>query len=374
MSGLPELVRKPAGVADTLPDSIQFRETIYDVVQRECARCFGALKALISTGSLARDEASILHKEESWAVRGDAEFLLVFEKNEALPTAEVLGEVRQRIESELIQRKIVCRIDLSAVHPAYFLRLPAHIFTYELKHCGRVIAGDPAILDSIPAYSVSDLSKEDAWRLLCNRLIELLECGEELSRERGQLSPELHYRIVKLYLDMATSFLVFAGAYAPSYRERRDALLRLAGGEKRAEAFAFELRGFADLVAACTAEKILPQGNEAGRVSLSRDAAIQTAHALWRWELAQLVGAKSASSDRDLFDQWIKVQSSWKNIRGWLYVMRACGWLRSYRFWPRWWALRKASPRHWIYLVASSLLFQQTEDTNSSVTDGTGPS
>src|SRR4029077_14267093 len=119
MSGLPELVRKPAGVSDALPDSIQLRETICNVAQREGARCFGALKALISTGSLARDEASIHRTEESWAVRGDAEFLLVFEKSDALPTAEVLGAVRQRIESELIQRKIVCRIDLSAVHPAY---------------------------------------------------------------------------------------------------------------------------------------------------------------------------------------------------------------------------------------------------------------
>src|SRR5579859_5353797 len=106
MSGLPELVRKPAGVSGALLDFIQLRETIYDVAQRECARCFGALKALISTGSLARDEASIHRKEESWAVRGDAEFLLVFEKNEALPTAEILGAVRQRIESELIQLKI----------------------------------------------------------------------------------------------------------------------------------------------------------------------------------------------------------------------------------------------------------------------------
>jgi hypothetical protein len=369
MSGKPELARKPTHPSGALPDSIQFRETICGVVQRESTRCFsGLLKALISTGSLARDEATIIRTEESWVVRGDAEFMLVFKKSAALPTAAALDRVRRRIESDLLERKIECKIDLSAVHPTYFQRLPAHVFTYELKHGGRVIAGDEAILRAIPDYSAAELSREDAWRLLCNRLIEVLECTEELSGERGRFSPELQYRVVKLYLDMATSLLVFAGAYVPSYRERRNAMSRLADRKIRAEVFPFELGAFADLVATCTAEKLLPQGHDEPRVDLSRRTAIQTAHALWRWELAQLVGAKSVGNDRDLFDQWMRVQPSWKRIRGWLYIVRACGWQRSYHFWPRWWGLRKASPRHWIYLVASSLLFQATEHVNSSQT------
>src|SRR5258707_8251269 len=322
MSGLPELARNSTDASGALPDSIQLREMICGVVRQECARCFsGLLKALISTGSLARDEATIIRTEESWAVRGDAEFLLVFEKHTALPASEALGGVRQRIESDLIQRKIECKIDLSAVHPTYFLRLPAHIFTYELKHCGRVIAGDAAILQSIPDYSADKLSREDAWRLLCNRLIEVLECAEELSGERGPFSPELQYRIVKLYLDMATSVLVFVGAYAPSYRERRDAILRLAGQEIQAEKFPFEIEEFADLVADCTAEKLLPHTREARQVDLSRRTAMQTAHALWRWELAQLAGGKSLGDDYGLFDQWMEMQPSWKRIRGWLYVV-----------------------------------------------------
>lgn len=369
MSGLPELARKPIHTSGALPDSIQLRDFICSVVQRECTRCFsGLLRALISTGSLARDEATIFSREESWALRGDAEFMLVFDKNAALPTTAALGEVRRRIESDLLQEKTECKIDLSAVHPTYFERLPAHIFTYELKHCGRVIAGDETILQSIPDYSADELSREDAWRLLCNRLIEVLECAEELSGERGPFSSELQYRIVKLYLDMATSVLVFVGAYAPSYRERRDAMLRLACQKKQAEKFPLEIEEFADVVADCTAEKLLPHARDARHIDLSRRAAMQTAHALWRWELAQLAGGKSLGDDYGLFDQWMAMQPSWKRIRGWLYVVRACGWQRSFRLWPRWWGLRKASPRHWIYLVASSLLFQ-AEDVKSPQTD-----
>jgi hypothetical protein len=283
---------------------------------------------------------------------------------------EALGGVRQRIESDLLRQKIECKIDVSAVHPTYFQRLPAHIFTYELRHCGRIISGDEAILQTIPDYSAGELSREDAWRLLCNRLIEMLECAEELSGERGPFSPDLQYRIVKLYLDMATSLLVFAGAYAPSYRERRDAMLRLAARKRHGEAFPFELGEFANLVAVCTADKLLSHGYEGQRVNLSRRIAMQSAHALWRWELAQLTGGKSVGDDRDLFDQWMRVQPSRTRIRGWLYIVRACGWQRSYRLWPRWWGLRKASPRHWIYLVASSLLFQATEDVKQAQTHG----
>lgn len=369
MSGLPELVRKPIPASGAGPDSIRLRESICSVVQRECERSFsGLLKTLISTGSLARDEATITCKQESQAVCGDAEFMLVFKEKVTLPSAAALNGVRQQIENDLLQRKIECKIDLSAVHPAYFQRLPAHIFTYELKHCGRVIAGDETILQCIPDYSADELSREDAWRLLCNRLIEVLECAEELSGERGPFSSELQYRIVKLYLDMATSVLVFVGAYAPSYRERRDAMLRLAGQKIQAEKFPFEIDQFADLVADCTAEKLLPHARETRQIDLSRRTAIQTAHALWRWELAELAGGKSLGDDYSLFNQWMEMQPSWKRIRGWLYVVRACGWQRSFRLWPRWWSLRKASPRHWIYLVASSLLFQ-AEDVKSPQTD-----
>jgi len=371
MSDLREFAPKQAQPSGALPDSIQLRETICGVVEQECARCFGdRLKALVLGGSLARDEATIIRTEECRLVRGDAEFMLVFEKSTALPAAAALDAVRRRIESDLSVRKIKCKIDLNAEHPSYSQRLPPHISTYELKHCGRVIAGDEAILQLIPDYSAAELSREDAWRLLCNRLIEVLEYTDELSGEPRRFSQELQYRIVKLYLDMATSLLVFVGGYAPSYRQRRDAMLRLAARERNAEAFPFELGGFADLVATCTAEKLLPQGHDERRVDLSLRTAIQTAHALWRWQLAQLVGTKSVSDDRDLFDQWMKVQPSWKRIRGWLYIVRACGWQWSYRFWPRWWGLRKASPRDWTYLVASRLLFQATEDVNSSQTCG----
>lgn len=345
-----------------LPDCGQFRQIICDVVQRECARCFsGLLRALISTGSMARDEATIISTGDSWTVRGDAEFLLIFEQHAFVPTAEAIGAVQQKIQSDLLQRRIQCKIDLRPVDTTYFKRLPAHIFSYELKHRARIIEGDEAILRSIPDYSADELSKEDAWQLLCNRLIEVLEFSDERFGENELASPELQYRLVKLVLDMATSLLVFSGGYVPSYRERCEAILQLASQQRSAETFPFELEVFTHLVATCTAEKLQPPGHVNRLLDLSQHTVMQIARALWRWELIQLVGTTSVDNERDLFEHWIRLQPSRKIVRGWLYVVRACGWLRSYRLWPRWWNLRKASPRHWIYLISSSLLFDATD-------------
>src|ERR1700722_12625142 len=115
MSRLPELVRTAGGSAVSGFDSAALCKSICDAALRECTEAFGdQLGAIISTGSTARDEASILHRESFFVVCGDAEFLVVFKKNVALPAKAALGEIRQRIERNLLQQNIQCKIDLSA--------------------------------------------------------------------------------------------------------------------------------------------------------------------------------------------------------------------------------------------------------------------
>jgi hypothetical protein len=371
MSRLPELVRWPVGASEAVLESASLRKLICAAVLRECTEAFGdQLKAVISTGSLARDEASVLRQENSFVVCGDAEFLVVFKKKAALPASLALGQIHRRIEQNILQQNIQCKIDLSAVHPGYFLRLPAHIFTYELKHCGRVIAGDERILETIPDYSPNDLSREDAWRLLCNRLVEMLECAAELTGENQQPSSALRYKIVKLYLDMGASFLVFENAFVPTYRKRCQALLCLAVEKPAITEHPFDLAGFTEIVVDCTEQKLAPGAADEHLTDLSLHAAIRSARALWRWELTQLVGAKEELNDAELFDRWVRRQPFRKNIRGWLYILRTCGWRQSDVVLLRWLNLRKASPRHWIYLIASTLLFQWNAASSSSEPKG----
>jgi hypothetical protein len=170
---------------------------------------------------------------------------------------------------------------------------------------------------------------------------------------------------VKLYLDMATSLLVFAGAYAPTYRQRADALRALAGGADRASDWPFPLDEFADRVACATRVKLgggagpTPGADLDGQLALlDWGEAVADARRLWRWELTRLGGAEPQLDDRSLLGRWMSAQPLPARLRGWLYVARRTGWWRSLAYCPRWirYAWR-ASPRYWVYASATELLF-----------------
>jgi hypothetical protein len=325
-----------------------------------CVLAFGAsLRALVLTGSLARGEETVEQQPTLSRVLGDAEFLLVFQENAILPSRASIQELRQDLEQALEHDQIRCKVDLSAVHPIYLQRLPEHIFSYELRNRGRVLWGDFSILSDIPAFSAQDILQEDAWRILCNRLIELLEEPQDFLGECGACADGLVYRTAKLYLDLATSFLVFAGAYAPSYREREKNLRLLAQRSRTQNAWPFELADFSARVTACTAWKLSARQPRNVAVQIRWQEAIRFARHLWRWELSQLTDSPNETSDCELMYRWMRRQPASKRIRGWLYVMRNRGWLRSWHDWGRWRQLaRQASPRYCVYHAASELAFQ----------------
>jgi hypothetical protein len=60
-----------------------------------------------------------------------------------------------------------------------------------------------------------------------------------------------------------------------------------------------------------------------------------------------------------LFEAWLRRQPAADRARGWLHVLRKCGWQRSWRSWPRWAHLaRRGSPRYLVYSAACRLLFE----------------
>jgi hypothetical protein len=329
------------------------------------------LRALVLTGSLARNEATVDGDEGRWIYWGNAEFLLVFDSPGSLPPAARLADLQTRIEEALVRSGIECRIGLSAVGPTYLRTLQPHLFAYEMRACGQVLWGDPHILSLIPAFSPRDLPLEDAWCLLCNRMVEHLEVMAELADGTVPTSSRVHYRTVKLYLDMATSFLVFAGAYAPTYRERAENLDVLArSGILPAADGPFPLKKFSERVTACTQVKLLgpDRGGLSGLIETRGDGmklweeAVSYARALWRWELTSLTGDRDGLADWALLRKWMRFQPIPHRLRGWFYVLRRQGWHRSWGEWPRWachgWT---ASPRYWIYAAAGELLFRMPE-------------
>jgi hypothetical protein len=329
------------------------------VVAESCADAFGPqLRALILIGSLARDEGTFVPIESGTVLLGDVEFLLLFHDQFPLPPAYRVAGLESAVQARLRREGLRAEVELSPCHSRYLRSLEPHVLAYEMRACGRTVWGDPDGLSLVPSFSREQIPREDAWRLLCNRLVEQLEPLSTLRWPCASPPPAVRYRTAKLYLDMATSFLLFAGAYAPTYRDRAQALRRLVGREGASVDCPLPLAAFAARVEACTRYKLEATGGEELSSWTSWGEAVEQAHALWRWELARLTGASEGASDHALRERWRRRQPARARLRGWLNVLRNRGWHRSWRQWLRWTRLGvRSSPRLCVYAAGTELVF-----------------
>jgi len=333
------------------------RQIVCDETVNVCVTLPG-LEAIILTGSMARDESSF-GDDGTIVVRGDAEFLLVVTNTVRVPSTRAIEQQAKMVESRLMERGIQCKICLSPVSTAFLEKIVPHIFGYELRQAGRVLWGDRNALKRIPAFDAKEIPLDDAVRLLCNRMVELLE----LVAVSGPLSKQAQYATVKLYLDMATSFLVFAGGYRPTYRDRLEEIKNLAKATTLNAPFS--LPEFAQFVEYSTQVKLSCDRSPSAFTADSETSeyflieAIQFAHLLLRWELQRLLNLGANLSDDDLLACWADAQPSNSRLRGWARVFRDASTTTTRRSWMRWLRLaRHTSPRQGVYSAACLLLFQ----------------
>ena len=349
------------------------KRMILDETVALCTQVYkNRLRALVLTGSVARDEGTFVSTAEGVTLLGDAEFFAVFHDGSIVPAAADLKVIEGKIHERLRRHGVVANVSLSGVQSRYFRGIRPSIFGFELRTCGTVAWGDRDVLLLIPPFAAADIPREDGWRLLANRLVEQLEGFDELSSGRPILSAETHYRTVKLYLDMGTSLLVFAGKYAPTYAQRADALTVLAAS---GDAATFPLESFAQDVLAATRWKLR---STVPNVSCSREfwqRAVEHAERLWYWELSRLTGRSADRGVAGLLDAWLSRQPLTARLRGWAYVARREGVRSSFSRWPRW--LRSAmsgSPRYLVYSVAAPMVFALGQATENGHHDHLGDS
>jgi hypothetical protein len=309
------------------------------------------LHSLILTGSLARDEGTWLINNSRWTLAGDAEFLLVFEERTKLPEPERIAALQVRIQGELAANDIDAKIGLSPVHPAYLRSLRPHIFAYELVTNGRILCGEETILDLVPRFSASEIPLEDGFRILMNRLIELTEAVCESGKCEANLS-KMHYRALKLTLDMVTSYLVFVGDYCPTYQARLERLCQ------RAKASSELLLSDRFLDRALAATRIKMSASCEPAFDDDPLAILDDARMLWRWELERLTARNTEAADRTLMLAWVASQGIPERLRGWVSLIKRSGVLNHLGQLPR--CLTKivaGSPRRLTYAVTSELCF-----------------
>jgi hypothetical protein len=317
------------------------------------------LRAIVLTGSMARGEATFVEVPGGWDTLGDCEMVLVFKSHEPLPRSIEVGDMQTEIALRLQQRCVACPIGLSPVHPNYLVTLPPRIYGYELRTCGRVVWGDTTILASIPAFSPRDIPLEDAWRMICNRIIEQLAVTHADAKQTLINPHKANYRTAKLCLDLATSLLLFCGEYAPTYRERSARLQRLSDKMATKDGLPFPLRPFAALVDKLTCWKLSPSSGVLDREPFLLPRVWDYARRLWRWELLRLTAGQKGLPDSDLMRGWMRSQPLHGRIRSWARLARKNGGLSSWQEWPRWVRLGlRSSPRYWIYAAGSELFFR----------------
>ena len=323
---------------------------------------FGSdLKAIVLTGSTARREQTSLHEMDIVRLLSDIEGFLVFTDSEFPRQLERVKHLAQKLEEKLEHQKILCRLDINAVPESFLRSLKPNIFSYELATHGDVIWGDRSILCSIPSFPAADIPLEDAWRLLANRIVEQMET---LTSSDTPSENHTYYRTIKLVLAMANSLLIFRGRYRATYAERALAVQGLDADSETD--FPFPMREFADLVSQCTGWKLNPKTAPFKNEKELWNQAVEFARRLWSWELARLTGGTPGDDPDLLYSRWMKMQSLRAGLRGWAYVWRNQGWLKSWRMWPRWMVLAtEGSPRYWVYRAASEHLFAVGRSANA---------
>jgi hypothetical protein len=336
---------------------------IGDTMRRWCFQSLGTgLKAVILTGSLARNEATWRQAESGLQFLSDAEFIVIFKEKQELPSPALVTLICNAAEEELRNQGVLCKLSFSAAYESYLLELGETVFGYELLNCGEVLYGDPDILLSKTRETDIKISDEDGWRLLANRTLELLEIVPELLTAEVGLSEGAQYRLTKLYCDMATSILVFKHQFVSGYQGRAEALHGLHQRGLLSD-LPFDVNEFVHMVARCTGYKI-HQVWDGPSPFLTRDSvqeAVGTLRLLWAWELAQM-GGVARSSPETVLRLHMRNQDLKTRLRGWAFVIRRRGVLDCLRYGWRWLHLmRISSPRYCVY--AATLGFWSRRET-----------
>ena len=343
---------------------------IINTVVEQTEKHFPAARGLILTGSTARGESTAIVNSEGVSWLSDVELLVVVKDRsvirDVLPT---LKQIRMLTEDHLAQAGIIVSIELTPAPEDYFHRIRPHLFGYELLLHGKQLVGTEDYLALIPRFEPSEIPREDAWRLLSNRMVEWLD----LLVNKDTLSAQLEfYTLTKQYLDLITSLSIFAGLYKASYKERAaqaDQLKKWLGqhlpslpGSGLLEASAIA----ADFKANSDADEFrwLRDGEKADLRSRLKLAGMEwlqdglpliTATA-WTWELAQISGRQIPHADGAL--QALRGNQRWKDwMLGWGRIVARPHLRTGTLFFQRMPFLApQGTPRNLVYVCAEQLL------------------
>ncbi|MBU1568068.1 MAG: hypothetical protein KJ630_20895 [Proteobacteria bacterium] len=284
----------------------------------------GCILSVILTGSFSRGEGSVLFMPSGEAlILGDIEFIVVTKLGSDLGhIAMLLKSAAKKVELSLKEKSISCLIDFSPVARSFLKRAKPSIFIYELLLNGKVVYGDSNILGELPVFTASHIPKCDAFYLLCNRIVEQLSYFKKMSLS-DLTDVDMYYPLVKLYMDMAGSFLIITDRYEPSYSLRYERFAQMNASDCFVDGDLFSV--FVKRLEEMTKFKLHPNNANAILSDISPETvrnmfcdSIEFARHLWLWEIRQLTNNKNIYDLGVSFQTIMKVFPVKAKVRGWL--------------------------------------------------------
>jgi hypothetical protein len=274
------------------------------------------VQAILPLGSLARGEASTCRVGGRFILLGDMEFFVVLK-----PPLD-LGEARRACK-ELARRAPAAlgvgagevEIDLAPTTVDQLARRSDRtMFACDLRTNRRCAWGDARVLDVLPPPEPGAIPKEDAARLVSNRIVEI-----SLAASGADPLREAYWR-AKVLLDLAGSLLAFRGRHESSYGRREDALARLAGEDASLSwaGGSTGLLGRLGWATRCKLEPFLDDLGEGASAVPSTAQVLAWARAVWEWEVREWLHGRPGDSTLELVARFKSRESANEKLRGWL--------------------------------------------------------
>lgn len=195
----------------------------------ECARVIEerlgaeAIEAIFVCGSFALGDETVVLETASPVLLSDIDLVVVVTSLDALfAWASRRSELGAACEKIVEDVRFSGRVEVGVMRREDLAALPPRPGVYDMRAKGRVLSGNPRVLELIPDYAPSEITTNEALILTENRMVALIDCRDGAGRAAEAEPYESVYRIARVYTDIAVAALSIAGAYVPGYAARRD--------------------------------------------------------------------------------------------------------------------------------------------------------
>ncbi len=203
----------------------------------ECARLVEsrvggeATEAVFLCGSFAAGDESVVLETDAPILLSDVDLVVIVKSIETLVEwSRRRAELGTACEDLWRDVRFSGRVDVGVMLAGDLAAMPARPGVYDMRALGKALAGDPAILERVPAYAPCDITTREAVILVENRSVSLLGArpGKRLDGETAPYG--FLYAIARVYTDIAVAALSIAGAYVPGYAARAELIRAKMGG------------------------------------------------------------------------------------------------------------------------------------------------